>query len=533
MTNRPKPLDYSKAIQVAEHVWWVGYYDPKDSFQCNPYLIIEKDAGVLIDPGSVLSYDILIEKIEQVFSVKQISHIVIQHQDPDVCGNIALLIERLHKEGNKTVQVYCHWRTAVLIRHYGAKCSFIYTDRLPKGKIALNNRTSLKCIHTPYLHAPGAIVTYYKKDRVLFSSDIFGGVTPNWQLYADEEYFESITSFHKDYMPSKEILLYSMLKIEDLNLNLIAPQHGSIIYQPLIPKIIHEFKNFDCGLYIDQSFKDELEKAQKQIEEQNRIMNEEMTMAGHFQRTLLPASDITSCDSRIDIAYHFQPSSKVSGDFIIIEKLDTNHLGMMVCDVMGHGVMAGLTTIEIRTLFQQYRHLYKNPEALLRKINEMALSSVANNVFFTAIYAVFNFETSEMKIASAGGLPSLFRSAKTKEVEVISIAGNPIGLFSGDDFLLTEHSMQFNEGDTILFQTDGYLEAESEAGEMFDSPSNPQKIIDELCIDCTSQEIINRIHEKVTLHRGKEKAFDDDTTVIVFKRRFKDASLPTHCHLPH
>ncbi len=531
MRSSLSPPDYSKAVRITEHVWWVGHYDAGDNFQCNPYLIVEDNKGIIIDPGSVLSFGILVDKVTEIISLKQISHIIIQHQDPDVGGNIALLIDRLKRAGNNTVKVYCHWRTAVLIRHYGADCSFFATNDLPGGKLEISPGFHLKCTHTPYLHAPGAIITYYENDKVLFSSDIFGGVTPNWQLHAGEDYFNSIISFHKDYMPSKEILLYSMLKIEALKLQLIAPQHGSIIHQPMIPKIIEEFKNFDCGLYIDQSFKDELEKAQKLIEEQNNIMNEEMTMAGDFQRTLLPRQDITSCDARIDIAFHFEPCSKVSGDFLIVEKIDNNNLAMMIVDVMGHGVMAGLTTVEIKTLFDEFAPQYKEPEALLRKINEKALSSAANNVFFTAIYAVYNFENAQMTISSAGGIPSLFCHAKTAETELISDPGNPIGLFQGEDFLLSQRSIQFKEGDTIVFQTDGFLEAENKAGIQFDSPTKQEKIIEELCIDCTSEEIIKRIHTKAKAHRGKGKAFDDDCTIIVFKRRFKDVQLPGSCSL--
>ena len=33
-------FDYDRAIEIAEGVYWIGYYDEKASFHCNPYLII-------------------------------------------------------------------------------------------------------------------------------------------------------------------------------------------------------------------------------------------------------------------------------------------------------------------------------------------------------------------------------------------------------------------------------------------------------------------------------------------------------------
>ena len=63
----------------------------------------------------------------------------------------------------------------------------------------------------------------------MFSSDIFGGMTENWELFAGKQYFEDIISFHKDYMPSRELLLYAMTKFERYDIDKIAPQHGSVI----------------------------------------------------------------------------------------------------------------------------------------------------------------------------------------------------------------------------------------------------------------------------------------------------------------
>ena len=58
-------------------------------------------------------------------------------------------------------------------------------------------------------------------------------------------------------MPSKDIFNYALNKIEKLDINLIAPQHGSIIKKNYIFNLIRDMKNLDCGLYIEEKYNNE------------------------------------------------------------------------------------------------------------------------------------------------------------------------------------------------------------------------------------------------------------------------------------
>jgi glyoxylase-like metal-dependent hydrolase (beta-lactamase superfamily II) len=342
-----KTPDYDKPVRISEHAYWVGTYDPRDKFQCNSYVIVINGKGIIIDPGSMLYFENLISKVSELVDLKDITHIIVQHQDPDVAGNIVMLMDTIRARGNETCKIITHKRTSALIRHYGENLTFEYCDELPEEELLLGDGYALKFIHTPYLHAPGAIATYFNKDGILFSGDIFGGMVDNWDLYAGENYFQEITSFHKDYMPAKELLLYAMTKFERFDIETIAPQHGSVLNKEQAKAIIEHFRDFECGLYVDQSFRDELSAARKQIES----------------------------DKRIDIAFLFEPCNQVSGDFLIIDKIDDQHLGILVTDVVGHGVMPGLATIQVKTLFDEHKKASLSPAAILRIMNERSFSS--------------------------------------------------------------------------------------------------------------------------------------------------------------
>jgi len=511
-------VDYNRPIKISEHVFWVGALDRRDTFQCNSYLICHDQQGIIIDPGSVLYFDNLVRKVSEVMPLKHISHVVIQHQDPDVCGNIAMLMGTLKEAGNDSCRVIAHKRTSVLVRHYGGDVQFQYSDALPGGRLMIPEGPLLEFIHTPYLHAPGAIATYYEEDKVLFSGDIFGGMTENWALFAGERYFDEISSFHRDYMPAKEILLYAMTRFEDRDIELIAPQHGSILDREQAEEAIKIFKDFECGLFIDRSFREALSAAQKRIEEQNRIMNEELALAGQFQRALIPDRSFLEEVDGIESAFCFRPNSQVSGDFLIIDRIDEHHLGVALIDVVGHGVMPGLATIQFRTLFDEYKEESLSPSKILKTINERSFSVYEHDIFITALYLIYDTRNSECALASAGGVPPLYYDSATGMAGLIMLKGAPLGAGDGSETKIPEYHFPLKDGDFLILQTDGLIECFNERGEPFDSLKGQKKFMREIKEKRSAREVLDSILGSVNRHKGEDRDFEDDVTIVILKR---------------
>ncbi|MBF0541386.1 MAG: diguanylate cyclase [Nitrospirae bacterium] len=237
---------YNKPVQLAERIWWVGAYLKDDSFQCHPYLIENGDQSILIDPGSNITIKETLRKIEKIIPFKNIRYFICHHQDPDITASLCLIDSMIER---KDAMVITHWRAEALLKHYGLKTPF-YRIEEHNWKLIAGTRT-LRFVYTPYLHFPGAFVTYDVEECILFSSDIFGGLTNNWTLVAqDEGIIDGIRLFHEHYMPSREILNSGLQRIEKLHLKMIAPQHGSIIPHHLIEFVINSLKNIDCGLFL-------------------------------------------------------------------------------------------------------------------------------------------------------------------------------------------------------------------------------------------------------------------------------------------
>ncbi|SNR79145.1 diguanylate cyclase [Desulfurobacterium atlanticum] len=240
-------IDLSQPIEIADDIFWIGYVVPNDPFQCHVYLIRNGSESVLIDPGSMITFPVVLEKIFKLTTLDKIKYIIFHHQDPDIVGCFSTL-ETLFPKGER--YIVTHWRAEVLLKHYRWKTPFYLVDK-NDWQLKAGDR-ELEFIFTPYAHFPGAFCTFDKKTETLFSSDIFGAITDEFMLFAEdvEEYYAGVELFHKHYMPSKVVLNYVLEKIEKVNPEIIAPQHGSVIRKEMIPKIMERLKSLDCGLYL-------------------------------------------------------------------------------------------------------------------------------------------------------------------------------------------------------------------------------------------------------------------------------------------
>lgn len=230
-------------VEIADSIFWVGS-DLSDGLQCNPYLILDDGEDVLIDPGSVLDFEAVYNNIVSITNLEKIKYVVLSHQDPDLCSSMPLFERRGLK-----AKIVTHWRSSVLQKYYGIKSEFYHVNE--NGyQLVLNSGRTFKFIHTPYLHFPGSIVTYDQENKVLFSSDLFGAFSSSlWHLFADDNYIEPMKAFHEHYMPGNDILRPVMELLSNIDISIIAPQHGSIIKNN-VKMYIKVLKELECGTFL-------------------------------------------------------------------------------------------------------------------------------------------------------------------------------------------------------------------------------------------------------------------------------------------
>ncbi len=240
-------MDYTKAIEVAKNVFWVGVTDEKSFFRSNSYLIKGENEAVLIDPGSLVQYEQIRDKVLSIVPKEQLKYVVCQHQDPDVSSALYFFV----KEGFK-FKTIAHSRVSALLVFY-SKDLDLYNIDYHDFSLEWDNGKKLEFIFTPYFHSPGAFATYEPEKKLLFSSDIFGAFQKDWNLYADEHYFDAMKAFNELYVPSSEIANFTIKKFEQKEIDMILPQHGSIIKKELVKSAMDTLKEMKAGIFLENA----------------------------------------------------------------------------------------------------------------------------------------------------------------------------------------------------------------------------------------------------------------------------------------
>lgn len=270
MTASKPPLSASSSVrtlpvEIAPGTWWVGRREPGHIFYANPYLRVFKGTDpkqnrqvefrLLIDPGSSADFSTVSSKVTAVSgSMEKISAIFYNHQDPDLTSSSAMITGRFAPKA----AIICSEDTWRLIVHYNLpRARFVATDKFASG-LQLPTGHKVLPVPSPFCHFRGAVMLYDPETRVLFTGDLFGGLTDaNAQgIYADESDWNGIRAFHQIYMPSNAALARAVQTIRRLDppVEIIAPQHGRIIKGPLVETFLNRMERLPVGMdIIDES----------------------------------------------------------------------------------------------------------------------------------------------------------------------------------------------------------------------------------------------------------------------------------------
>jgi serine phosphatase RsbU (regulator of sigma subunit) len=169
-------------------------------------------------------------------------------------------------------------------------------------------------------------------------------------------------------------------------------------------------------------------------------------------------------DDRVRFTTHYVPHAIVGGDYYAIESLDDDRYGLMLADVMGHGVAAALYTMHLSSLWDRYQSLIHRPTEFAAKLNnELAKVVKTDESFATAVCGVLDLQQREFRFTGAGGPKVLLMHADGTNV-ALETSGLPLAIV--EDASYEEFSTELQEGDSLLLFSDGAEEVHNSAGEM-------------------------------------------------------------------
>lgn len=220
----------------------------------------------------------------------------------------------------------------------------------------------------------------------------------------------------------------------------------------------------------------ELHRAHRQLEQQaaqlrgkNAEMSEQLEMARELQIALLPRRDpVFPANARPDssalrFCHHYRASQELGGDFYDILPLSDTEAGVLICDVMGHGVRSALVTAIVRGLVEKLREDAVDPGDFMTRLN-LGLCSILNQtttpLFVTALHAVIDTGRSVIRWANAGHPAPIHLRRAELTAGSLQIPGERPGPALGfvNEFTYTTHELPLSEGDLMIFYTDGLYE---------------------------------------------------------------------------
>jgi len=213
---------------------------------------------------------------------------------------------------------------------------------------------------------------------------------------------------------------------------------------------------------------------QRQAQERERI-EQELRVARLIQQTLLP-KEVPDLEG-YKLAAYYQPAREVGGDFYDFLKLDDEHLGLVVGDVTDKGVPAAIVMATTRTMLRASAQRLDSPGEVLKRVNDVIVRDIPPNMFITCLYAILNLKSGLLRYANAGhDLPYRRRRRRSSSksnnggggAEELRATGMPLGLLPGMSY--EEKEIVLDRGDSVLFYSDGLVEAHDPHRQMFGFP---------------------------------------------------------------
>ncbi len=236
-------LEYHVPHKIVSGVFWVGNREQNDPLRCNPYLLDFGEEALLIDPGSWLDFSAVTEKILSLTDFSKIKYIVLQHQGPDACAMVPLLEEMIPHP----ITIITHPFNFYFLKHYGITSS-MHSIFENNGKFILEKSgATLEFFSTPYVPSPGNFITLFASQKILFSGNLLGWVgEEEWDLIDTRLEKIGYAEWHHLIISDKKILKNALEKIKAMDLEWVAPQHGSIFQgKDNISKIINRLEKIN------------------------------------------------------------------------------------------------------------------------------------------------------------------------------------------------------------------------------------------------------------------------------------------------
>ncbi len=249
-------------------------------------------------------------------------------------------------------------------------------------------------------------------------------------------------------------------------------------------------------------------------------LDQELEIGAEIQRRLLPRQ--CPMIPGASLAARCKPANRVGGDYY--DFIPTNsktaqengRWGLVIGDVMGKGVPAGLIMTMMRGMLRGEVLHGNSPCIILQNLNRVMYADLENSHrFVTLFYSEYNPFNRVLSYSNAAHNPPLWWHAATKTITRLDTLGMLIGLDANSQY--EDAQAQLEPGDTVIYYTDGLTDAAAASGDRFDEENFVAAFSAACRYYSGPQEIVDYLFDQVLQFIGAEKQNTDDMTLVVLK----------------
>ena len=252
-----------------------------------------------------------------------------------------------------------------------------------------------------------------------------------------------------------------------------------------------------------------LEKVRSRLQRQSHL-EREVRAASAEQAQMWPGA--LPAIAGFDCAAASLPARGVGGDFYDAFEIGGSQWGLLLGDVSGKGIAAGLVASAVQARVHTAARLARlGPEQLVAAVDRDVYETTSGARYATAIYATLDTSTSTMVIVNAGHPAVLAVDPDVDAVTRIDSTGPALGLLH--DGVFSSSTLSLKPGTVLVAYTDGVSEACDDRDDEFGESRLTSLVF--ASRDLPAADLCARILDAIRRHRGARQDQDDVTVLVV------------------
>jgi serine phosphatase RsbU (regulator of sigma subunit) len=244
---------------------------------------------------------------------------------------------------------------------------------------------------------------------------------------------------------------------------------------------------------------------------QKELMDQELGIARAIQQGLLPRSLPGSASWRV--AASMEPARDIGGDWYDFVEGPGGVARIMIGDVSGKGVPAGLFMIMARTILRSIVTGEAPLDQLLADANDAIEDQIEDDKFLTLLLLEPAADGRLVRLCLAGHEPPVLQRADGSEPILLPAGGLALGMLRGISDRLDERTVELGKGDVLACYSDGVTECRAPDGAFFGRDRLLRSV---RAVAGTGAEAVRRrVESDLAAFRGTAERSDDVTLVVL------------------